>query len=52
MKYLLLVCWDADRMNADTEPIPTPGEAPHKNDATPTRTSANGRLPSFGATFT
>ncbi len=22
MKYLLLVCWDAGRMNADTEPDP------------------------------
>jgi hypothetical protein len=25
MKYMLLVCWDADRMNADQEP--KPGEA-------------------------
>ena len=24
MKYLLLVCWDAARMNADTEPVPAP----------------------------
>jgi hypothetical protein len=23
MKYLLLVCWDADRMNAEPEPAPT-----------------------------
>jgi hypothetical protein len=31
MKYLLLVCWDADRMNADTEPVAAPGgELPEK----------------------
>jgi len=24
MKYLLLVCWDADRMNAQVEPAPPP----------------------------
>jgi len=31
MKYLLLVCWDADRMNADTEPTMIPGaELPEK----------------------
>ena len=26
MKYLLLVCWDAERMNAQTEPEPGTGE--------------------------
>ena len=31
MKYLLLVCWDAERMNAETEPVPAPGvELPEK----------------------
>ena len=35
MKYLLLVCWDAGRMNADTEPVPTPGEAPEEKESFP-----------------
>jgi hypothetical protein len=31
MKYLLLVCWDTERMNADTEPVAAPGaELPEK----------------------
>jgi hypothetical protein len=28
MKYLLLVCWDAERMNAQTEPEPGSTEEP------------------------
>jgi hypothetical protein len=28
MKYLMLVCWDADRMNAQTEPEPGQVEEP------------------------
>ena len=35
MKYLLLVCWDADRMNADTEPTPTPGVEPPEKESFP-----------------
>ena len=27
MKYLLLVCWDAERMNGQTEPDPSSGPA-------------------------
>jgi hypothetical protein len=27
MKYLLLVCWDTERMNAQEEPLATPGSA-------------------------
>jgi len=23
MRYLMLVCWDAERMDAQTEPVPT-----------------------------
>jgi hypothetical protein len=30
MKYLLLVCWDAERMNGQTEP--EPGSAPDEED--------------------
>jgi len=30
MKYLLLVCWDAERMNGQTEP--EPGSAPTEDD--------------------
>jgi hypothetical protein len=30
MKYLLLVCWDAERMNGQTEP--EPGSAPAEED--------------------
>jgi len=30
MKYLLLVCWDAERMDARTEPDPT--DAPHEEE--------------------
>jgi hypothetical protein len=30
MKYLLLVCWDAERMNGQTEP--EPGAAPEEDD--------------------
>jgi hypothetical protein len=28
MKYLMLVCWDAERMNAQTEPEPGQAEEP------------------------
>jgi len=35
MKYLLLVCWDADRMNADTEPTPVPGVEPPEKESFP-----------------
>jgi len=28
MKYLLMVCWDAEQMDAQTEPEPGEGEAP------------------------
>jgi hypothetical protein len=30
MKYLLLVCWDAERMNGQAEP--EPGETPHEDE--------------------
>ncbi|HET7857295.1 MAG TPA: YciI family protein [Gaiellaceae bacterium] len=33
MKYLLLVCWDAERMNAQTEP--DPGEAQNEEEPFP-----------------
>jgi hypothetical protein len=33
MKYLLLVCWDAERMNAQTEP--DPAEAPEEDEGFP-----------------
>jgi hypothetical protein len=33
MKYLLLVCWDADRMNAQDEP--DPGAAPAEEEGFP-----------------
>jgi hypothetical protein len=33
MKYLLLVCWDAERMDAQTEP--EPGSAPEEDEGFP-----------------
>ncbi|HVS85506.1 MAG TPA: YciI family protein [Gaiellaceae bacterium] len=35
MKYLLLVCWDAERMNAQEEPKPEPGAAPEEDEGFP-----------------
>ena len=35
MKYLWLVCWDAGRMNADTQPVPTPGQAAEEKESFP-----------------
>ena len=35
MKYLLLVCWDADRMNAQAEPAPVAGVEPPEKESFP-----------------
>ena len=35
MKYLLLVCWDADRMNAQTEPLPSTDAEPPVEESFP-----------------